>query len=132
MYKTLSEHQISIFDFKQSCGTPLDENNEWIRLADAIDWTSLEKAYSSLFPSHEGRQAFPLRVALGALIISEATGGVLTENWLRKLPRTRTTSTSLIWTGFRTTAHSSRQFLCTFAAGLIRALYHLCGRRHRL
>lgn len=74
MYKTPSEHQISIFDFNQSCGTPLDEKNEWIRLADAIDWASLEKAYSSLFPSHEGRQAFPLRVALGALIIQKRQG----------------------------------------------------------
>lgn len=34
-------------------------------------WVSLEKAYSSLFPSHEGRQAFPMRVALGALIIQK-------------------------------------------------------------
>ena len=74
MYKTPSEHQISIFDFNQSCGTLLDEKNEWIRLADAIDWASLEKAYSSLFPSHEGRQAFPLRVALGALIIQKRQG----------------------------------------------------------
>ena len=74
MYKKPSEHQISIFDFNQSCGTPLDENNEWVRLANAIDWTSLEKVYASLFPSHEGRQAFPLRVALGALIIQKREG----------------------------------------------------------
>ena len=48
MYKTPSEHQISIFDFNRSCGTPLDEKNEWIRLADAIDWASLEKAYKNV------------------------------------------------------------------------------------
>jgi len=34
-------------------------------------WASLEKAYSSLFPSHEGRQAFPMRVALDDLIIQK-------------------------------------------------------------
>lgn len=48
MYKTPSEHQISISDFNQSCGTLLDEKNEWIRLADAIDWASLEKAYKNV------------------------------------------------------------------------------------
>ena len=74
MYKSLSEHQISIFDFNQSCGTPLDQNNEWVRLADAIDWASLEKMYSSLFPSSRGRRAFSLRIALGALIIQKRKG----------------------------------------------------------
>lgn len=37
-------------------------------------WASLEKAYPSLFPSHEGGQAFPMRVALGALIIQKRQG----------------------------------------------------------
>ena len=54
MYKTPSEHQISIFDFNQSCGTLLDEKNEWIRLADAIDWASLEKAYKNVEKPNDG------------------------------------------------------------------------------
>ncbi len=29
-------HQISLFDFNQSCGMELDINNEWIKLAHAI------------------------------------------------------------------------------------------------
>ena len=37
-------------------------------------WACLEKVYSSLFPSHEGRQAFPMRVALGTLIIQKRQG----------------------------------------------------------
>lgn len=32
------------------------------------------KAYSSLFPSYEGRQAFPMRVALDDLIIQKRQG----------------------------------------------------------
>ena len=54
MYKTPSEHQISIFDFNRSCGTPLDEKNEWIRLADAIDWASLGKAYKNVEKPNDG------------------------------------------------------------------------------
>lgn len=37
-------------------------------------WVSLEKAYSSLFPSYEGRQTFPMRVALDDLIIQKRQG----------------------------------------------------------
>ena len=40
MYKTPSEHQISIFDFNRSCGTPLDE--------------SLEKAYKNVEKPNDG------------------------------------------------------------------------------
>ncbi len=36
-------HQITLFDFNQSCGMQLDQNNEWILLSDRIAWNALKK-----------------------------------------------------------------------------------------
>jgi IS5 family transposase len=71
MYKSISTHQITFFDFNQSCGMQLDESNEWISLAAQIDWDAYEKMYAKLFPSRRGHPAKPLRMALGALIIQK-------------------------------------------------------------
>ena len=71
MYMSPYYHQISFFDFNQSCGMQLDDTNEWVRLADSIDWTRMEEAYSKQFPSNTGRPAKPFRMALGALIIQK-------------------------------------------------------------
>lgn len=74
MYKKSEASQVSFFHFNQSCGMQLDENNEWIVLADRIDWEGLEKGYAALFPSGQGRPAKPLRMALGACIIQKRKG----------------------------------------------------------
>lgn len=71
MYTSPYYHQISFYDFNQSCGMQLDEKNEWVVLADKLPWSKLEKAYSSQFPSSTGRPAKPFRMALGALIIQK-------------------------------------------------------------
>ena len=41
MYKSPKYHQISFYDFNQSCGLQLDETNEWIVLADPAGRTLL-------------------------------------------------------------------------------------------
>lgn len=64
-------HQITLFDFNQSCGMELDKTNEWIRLADAIPWGRMEEKYAAMFPSKTGHPATPLRMALGILIIQK-------------------------------------------------------------
>jgi len=64
-------HQITFFDFNQSCGMQLDRNNEWVLPGDRIDWNSLEEKYAAMFPSPLGHPAKPLRMALGALIIQK-------------------------------------------------------------
>lgn len=69
MYKIQSCHQISFYDFNQSCGMQLSPSNEWVRMAQRIPWAALEDRYAALFPSRTGHPAIPLRVALGALII---------------------------------------------------------------
>lgn len=71
MYKNDAIEQISFFDFNQSCGMQLDEDNKWIVLADKINWKALETPYAALFPSRRGRPAKPVRMALGACIIQK-------------------------------------------------------------
>lgn len=71
MYKAVSSHQITFDDFNQSCGMQLDKRNGWCRLADAFDWAGAEALYAKMFPSRKGHPAFPLRMALGALVIQK-------------------------------------------------------------
>lgn len=74
MYKSPKYHQISFFDFNQNCGMQLDPNNEWVQLADSLDWSKLEEKYSAMFPSTTGRPAKPFRMAFGALIFQKRKG----------------------------------------------------------
>lgn len=71
MYKSTEERQISFYSFNQSCGLQLDDQNEWVVLADRIKWEVMEEKYAAMFPSNTGRPAKPLRMALGALIIQK-------------------------------------------------------------
>lgn len=71
MYMSQKTHQIGFYDFNQSCGMELDPENEWITLADRIDWDRIEEIYAKNFPSTTGRRAKPCRMALGALIIQK-------------------------------------------------------------
>lgn len=76
MYKSTRNEprQISFFDFNQSCGMQLDQNNEWIQLSKRIPWDEAEIIYAANFPSRTGHPAIPLRVALGAYIIQKRKG----------------------------------------------------------
>lgn len=71
MYKSSNCHQISFFDFNQSCGLQLDKTNEWVILADQMDWDEMEKqsGYADQFPGKTGHPTKPFRMALGAQII---------------------------------------------------------------
>lgn len=71
MYKFDNGHQISFYDFNQSCGMQLDTSNEWIGLAERIPWDICEIMYAEMFPSKTGHPAFSVRVALGSLIIKQ-------------------------------------------------------------
>lgn len=70
MYRS-EEHQISFFDFNQSCGMQLDPDNEWIQASHKIDRDKLEVTYAEMFPSKRGRRAFLFRMAFGARIIQK-------------------------------------------------------------
>lgn len=73
MYKSPKYHQISFYDFNQSCGLQLDETNEWVVLADHMEWEKMEEesGYAKNFPSTTGRPAKPFRMVLGALVIQK-------------------------------------------------------------
>ena len=71
MYKIDSGHQLSFYDFNQSCGMQLDTSNEWIKLAERIPWDVCEEMYAEMFPSKTGHPALPVRVALGSLLIKQ-------------------------------------------------------------
>ena len=71
MYKIDNGHQLSFYDFNQSCGMQLDTSNEWIKLAERIPWDVCEEMYAEMFPSKTGHPALPVRVALGSLLIKQ-------------------------------------------------------------
>ncbi len=52
-------------------GGKLKPTNRWVILADLIPWKQIEEKYAELFCKDNGRPAFPVRVALGALILKE-------------------------------------------------------------
>ena len=52
-------------------GGKLKATNRWVILADIVPWKRIEEKYAELFCANNGRMAFPVRVALGALILKE-------------------------------------------------------------
>ena len=73
MYR-YSNGQISLSDFKQPIGMNLKEENRWVKKAQTIPWTEIEKRYAALFTNRKGNIAKPLRLALGACIIQTEYG----------------------------------------------------------
>ena len=73
MYR-YSNGQISLSDFKQPVGMNLKESNRWVKKAQTIPWTKIEKRYAALFTNRKGNVAKPLRLALGACIIQAEYG----------------------------------------------------------
>lgn len=74
MYKCEKNKQLTFDDFNQSCGMQLDSKNDWIILADHLDWKIAEDEYSQNFTGYNGRVATPVRQVLGALLIQKRMG----------------------------------------------------------
>lgn len=51
MHKTSKEQQLTFDGFNQSCGMKLNPKDEYVILADMIDWAAVEAEYSALFKS---------------------------------------------------------------------------------
>ena len=66
--------QISFNDFNQSCGMQLDPENEWVILADSIDWGKWEVEYAKKFTSKKGNPSKSFQMVLGALLIQKRKG----------------------------------------------------------
>jgi IS5 family transposase len=67
--KTL-QTQLPLFEFKLPFGGALDPENRWIKIAKLIPWEDVEADYCRHF-GDTGNDAYPARMALGALIIKE-------------------------------------------------------------
>ena len=74
MYRIEKTQQLTFDDFNQSCGMQLDTKNDWIILADHLDWKIAEDEYSQNFTGYNGRVATPVRQVLGALLIQKRMG----------------------------------------------------------
>ncbi len=51
MYKAEKSVQMTFEDFNQSCGMKLNVRDEWIVVANTIDWAAVEEKYMAHFPS---------------------------------------------------------------------------------
>ena len=69
MYRAEKPVQTTFEDFNRSCGMKLDVRDEWIVVANGIDWAAVEEKCMEFFPSRRGRPALNARTAPGALII---------------------------------------------------------------
>ena len=67
--KTL-QTELALFEFKHPFGTALDPENRWVRLSSLVPWAEVEDEYSRHF-GVSGNDAYPVRMALGSLIIKE-------------------------------------------------------------
>ena len=73
MYRKRNHEQVSIDDFIPPFGGKLLADNRWVKLARVIPWERIEERYAKRFGKC-GNVAYPLRLALGALIIKEKSG----------------------------------------------------------
>lgn len=51
MYKAEKSVQMTFDGFNQSCGMKLNGRDEWIVVANSIDWAAVEEKYMQFFPS---------------------------------------------------------------------------------
>jgi hypothetical protein len=66
----MQSKQTTITDFNMPLGLELDKTNRWVIESAMIPWDDIEIKYAALFnDSKTGNVAYPLRLALGALLI---------------------------------------------------------------
>ena len=81
MYESQKTQQLTFQGFNQSCGTPLNQDDEWVVLADRIDWRAVELEYQQSFKSGRGRPGF------WSLDYSEADGAERPRTYQRNRPQ---------------------------------------------
>ena len=62
--------QIHINEYIKPFSGTLDLRNRWVQMAELVPWDEFEDEYASMF-GETGNLAYPLRMALGTLIIKE-------------------------------------------------------------
>ncbi len=71
MYLNTLQSSISAKKFVIPNQIQLDENNQWVVMANLIPWQEFEEKYANIFAEKLGAPAKPFRMALGALIIQQ-------------------------------------------------------------
>jgi len=71
--KTAGQVHFDIDEFR-TFDVTLDKENRWVKLGGLIPWAQIEDEYAKLFKKKRGQKAYPLRVALGSLIIQAKLG----------------------------------------------------------
>lgn len=75
MYEHNENQMILPHEFFLPFGGQLNPDNRWIVMASLIPWHAVEETYiESLGDTKQGSKAYPVRLALGALIIKERLG----------------------------------------------------------
>ncbi|WP_419670144.1 IS5 family transposase [Alicyclobacillus macrosporangiidus] len=75
MFRARENQLVLPGDFFLPFGGKLNQDNRWVKLAQAIPWRKVEEHYGEQFKSRTmGQEAYPVRMALGALIIQERLG----------------------------------------------------------
>ena len=72
MYR-IDNGQISLAEFMSPFGK-LDNKNRWVKIANMIPWSKFEEKYKNQFCTDNGAPAIKFRMAMGTLLIKQATG----------------------------------------------------------
>jgi len=67
-FKGEDQLSLELGSFSTPFASQLDPQNRWVKLSSLIPWERFEAEYSERF-GEKGRQAYPFRMALGALLI---------------------------------------------------------------
>jgi IS5 family transposase len=75
MYKYTEQQIVLPYQFCLPFGGKLNPKNHWCQLASMIPWAKVEMKYAQNFKNLiSGQEAYPVRIALGALIIQNRKG----------------------------------------------------------
>ena len=71
MYKKIQNKQAERTAFNQPFGFKINPQNRRVIKASTTSWNAIEEMYASLFSSHIGPAAKPLRMAMSSLMIQK-------------------------------------------------------------
>lgn len=75
MYEHNANQLIMLDEFFLPFGGKLNPDNRWVVMASLIPWVEIESEYvKNLGDANQGSKAYPVRLALGSLIIKEKLG----------------------------------------------------------
>ena len=74
MIRYTPQESLSFASFESAFGRPLDGNNRWVKLAQALPWDEMAKIYTSQLNARMGRPGLDARLVLGCLLVKHYLG----------------------------------------------------------